>query len=110
MTAPISKANIFNTALPAAEAPLLGVGADIIPMFDPGYLDIYVTMSIAGIFRVARTVAAATVVENLNSGIALVAGAKYAFSIEWRAGESINFRYSTTAGTINKLQVDEFGG
>jgi len=59
------------------------------------------------VFYVSRTVAAATVTELLNSGVALTAGCAYAFSVAWKAGESINFKCTTTGGTINKLQVDE---
>ncbi len=105
---PVIKASVFNTALPAAEGAWLVTA--IIPNFEPSYLDVYVCVSVTGIFRIARTVGATTIVEDLNSGVALVAGSKYAFTVEWRAGESINFRYSVTGGTILKLTVDEFGG
>lgn len=98
---------VFNSALPAAEADLLA--ADVTPMFDPGYLDIFATFSIAGVLRVARTAGGVTVVEDLNQGNALVANSQYAFSIVWSAGESVNLRYSTTAGTILSLKILEHG-
>jgi len=104
----IAKADIFNTALPAAEGDWLG--ADITPTKSPSYLNIYVSVSILGILRVARTVGGVTVTEDLNSGVNLVAGAAYMFTIPWRTGDSINIRYSTTTGTINRLLVDEIGG
>ena len=105
MDKPINKVDIFNTALPAADTDFLT--SDIKPTLDPGILRVYVTLSIAGVFYVSRTVAAATVTELLNSGVDLTAGCAYAFSVAWKAGESINFKCTTTGGTINKLQVDE---
>jgi hypothetical protein len=107
MDTPISKANIFNTALPAAEASL--VGANMPCTMDPGYLLIYFHSSLAGILRFARTRAGATVVEDLNGGGALTAASGYAFSVPWRHGDEGNLRYSVTGGTYT-LICDEFGG
>lgn len=104
-TNPVAKAALFNSALPAAEAALLG--ADITPTTSPSILRIYVCVTVAGIFRVVRTVGGVAVVENLNSGNALTLGASYMFDIEWRTGDAINFRYSVTAGTMNVLRADE---
>jgi hypothetical protein len=64
-------------------------------------------MSIAGVFAVGRYNGGSERMELLNSGTALVAGAAYMFTVAWRSGDSINFQYSTTTGTIYKLQVDE---
>ena len=105
---PIAKAAIFNTALPAAEANW--IGTDIEPTNSPSYLRIYACVSVTGILRVARTVSAVTVTEDLNSGTALVADAAYMFTIPWRSGDSINIRYSVTTGTIKRLLIDEIGG
>lgn len=105
---PIAKAAIFNTALPGAEANWLG--SDITPTNSPSYLRIYACVSVTGILRVARTVGAVTVTEDLNSGTALVAGAAYLFTVPWRSGDGINIRYSVTTGTINRLLIDEIGG
>lgn len=102
---PIAKAAIFNTALPAAEANWLG--ADISPTNSPSYLRIYACVSVTGILRVARTVGAVTVTEDLNSGTALVADAAYMFTVPWRSGDGINIRYSVTTGTIKRLLIDE---
>ncbi|GAI82723.1 unnamed protein product [marine sediment metagenome] len=105
---PIAKAAIFNTALPAAEANWLG--SDIEPTNSPSYLRIYTCVSVTGILRVARTVAAVTVTEDLNSGTTLTADAAYMFTVPWRTGDSINIRYSVTTGTIKRLLIDEIGG
>ncbi|MBA7583074.1 hypothetical protein ES708_25012 [subsurface metagenome] len=105
---PIAKAAIFNTALPDAEANWLG--SDIEPTNSPSYLRIYACVSVTGILRVARTVGAVTVTEDLDSGTSLVADAAYMFTVPWRTGDSINIRYSVTTGTIKRLLIDEIGG
>ena len=105
---PIAKADIFGTALPVAEANWLG--SNIVPTNSPSHLRIYVCVSVAGILRVARTVSAVAVVENLNSGGALVANSAYMFTIEWRTGDSLNFRYSATGANILIFRTDEIGG
>jgi len=105
---PVAKADLFNTALPAAEAPWLG--ADITPTNSPSYLRIYACVSVTGILRVARTIGGTTLTEDLNSGTALVADAAYMFTVPWRSGDSINIRYSVTTGTIKRLLIDEIGG
>ena len=105
---PIAKAAIFNTALPAAEANW--IGADITPTNSPSYIRIYVCVSVAGILRVARTIGGVPLTEDLNAGNNLVAGAAYMFTVPWRTGDGIDIRYSVTAGTINRLLIDEIGG
>ncbi|GAI88131.1 unnamed protein product [marine sediment metagenome] len=105
--APLAKATIFNTALPAAEANWLG--ADITPTNSPSFLRLHVTVAAAGIFRVARTVSAVTVTEDLNSGSALTANAAYIFDIEWRSGDSLNFSYSVTGADILVFRANEIG-
>lgn len=105
---PIAKAAIFNAALPAPEGAWLG--ADITPTNSPSYLRLYVCVAAAGVFRVARTVGGVTVVENINSGNNLVANAAYMFDIEWRTGDSINFRYSVGGANILVFRADEIGG
>jgi len=104
---PIAKASIFNTALPSAEANWLAT--DITPTNSPSYLRIYVCVSVAGVLRVARTVGGTTVTENLNAGNNLSADCGYMFDVPWRSGDSINFRYSVTTGTIKRLIADEIG-
>jgi len=105
---PIVKAAVFNTALPAAEADILG--ADITPTNSPSYLRIYVCVAASGILRVAREVDGVTIDENLNGGTALTADAAYMFTIPWRTGDAINFEYSVTDANILRLLVDEIGG
>ena len=105
---PIAKAALFNAALPAAEADWLA--SAITPTNSPSYLRVYVCVSVAGILRIARTIDGVTLVEDLNSGNALVANASYLFDVPWRTGDSVNVRYSVTTGTINRLLIDEIGG
>jgi len=105
---PIAKAQIFNTALPAAEAAWLV--AAITPTNSPSFLRIYVAVAVAGVLRVARTVGGVTVVENLNHGVNLTANDGYSFDVEWRTGDSINFRYSATGANILVFRADEIGG
>lgn len=104
---PLSKAYVFNTALPTAEHALLPTS--ITPTNTPSYIRIYVCISVEGLLRVARTRNNTTVTENLNSGVALVPGAACSFSVPWATGDSINFRYSHTSGTIYTFIVDEMG-
>jgi hypothetical protein len=106
---PINKVNVApGTALPAINTDILS--SAIAPSLDPGLLRIYVCMSIAGVLSVGRYYNAVETLELLNSGNALIAGAAYMFSVAWKMGETINFQYSTTTGTISKLQVDETWG
>jgi len=100
---PIAKGSIYNTVI-AANTDFFTT--DISPSNTPTLFLIYVCLSVAGIFSVQRKVGAVTVVENLNAGNPLIAGAGYGFEILVDAGEEINFR-STLAGTINKLSVVE---
>ena len=106
MDLPVNKANVApGTALPAQNTDILATA--IQPSKDSGVLRIYVCISITGVFAVGRYYGGTERIELLNSGVALVAGAGYMFSVPWRAGETINFQYSTTTGTIYKLQADE---
>jgi hypothetical protein len=105
---PIAKAAIFNTALPTAEADWLT--SAITPTNSPSYLRIYVCVSVSGVLRVARTIGATTITEDLNSGGALAVNAAYMFTVPWRSGDSINLRYSVTTGTIYILRIEEIGG
>jgi hypothetical protein len=93
MDFPITKKNIFNTALPVGGANLWTT--DITPGRAPGVFRIYITPSIAGVLSLARTSGGVTVTELLNAGTALVAGAAYIFSIVVNSNEYINLRYST---------------
>jgi len=48
--------------------------------------------------------------QSVSSTALLVADAAYMFTVPWRTGDSINIRYSVTAGTIKRLLIDEIGG
>ena len=106
--APIAKATIFNTALPAADTDLLA--SNITPTNSPSWLRIYATIGIAGKLYLRRTVGGVTVSEDLNSGANLTANAAHCFGpIEWRAGDSLNLRYSATGANILVLRINEIG-
>jgi len=105
---PVAKARVFNTALPAAEASLLG--ADISATNSPTYFRVYAAFSVSGILRVARTVGGVTVVENLYASNPLTANSGYMFTIPVRSGDTVNFRYSVTAGTTLTFDVNEISG
>lgn len=110
--APTLKALLSNIALPGvAETDWLGAPAVLTHTQQaPCFLIVYVCVSVPGIFRIARTNGPAFETEDTNSGNNLNANAGYAFTIPWVVGDSINFRYSATGGTIRKLIVMEMGG
>lgn len=104
----ITKARVFNTALPAANTDLLG--SDITPTTSPSYIRIYFASSTAGILSVMRTVGGNTVAELLNSGVALITDAAYMFTVPWRTDDSINIQYSETGGDTLTLDIIEVQG
>jgi hypothetical protein len=93
MDRPINRVNLFNSALPVGGNDILV--AAITPTLDPGTLKIYIVPSITGKLSVARTVGGVTVTELLNAGADLAAGTAYTFIISWKAGESLNIRFSS---------------
>ncbi|TAL40394.1 MAG: hypothetical protein EPN89_19970 [Methylovulum sp.] len=104
---PIEKANLHNQALPAANTNWLAT--DISPTNTPTTLMIEVAVSVAGSFRAVVTKGgnAQTVTFNVVSGPALVAGGVYIFDLLVHSGDSVNFTYSVTGGTIQILRVQE---
>ena len=104
---PIAKAELFNTAMAAAEDDWLP--AAITPTNSPSYLRVYVCTDTDGILRVARTIGGVTITENLNGGNNLNAGASYMFTVPWRSGDEINLRYSVPV-TVSRCTIDEIGG
>jgi hypothetical protein len=102
---PTAKAALFNAALPAANADWLV--AAIAPTFSPSYLRIYVCVAAAGLFYVRRTVGGVAVDEYLNMSNNLVANSSYLFTVPWRAGDTMNFRYSVTAANILCFRAEE---
>lgn len=105
---PVDKAILHNQALPVINTNWLA--ADIIPTNYPTTFTIEVAVSVAGIFRAVITRAgnAQTVTFNAVAGPALVAGGLYIFSLLVHNGDSVNFTYSATGGTIQILRVQEF--
>jgi hypothetical protein len=104
----VTKARVFNTALPAVDSDL--IGADISPINSPSFIRIYCAFSVSGVLSIARTVGAVTIDEQMNGGVALVANAAYMFTIPWRTGDYINVEYSVTGGTTLILDVVEVRG
>ncbi len=105
---PIEKANLHNQALPAANTNWLVT--DITPSNSPTTFVIEVAVSIAGNFSAVITKGgnAQTVTFNVIPGPALVAGGVYIFDLLVHSGDSINFTYSATGGTIQIFRVQEF--
>lgn len=101
------KADVHNSALPAAEANLLGTA--LTPIYNYSTFNIQVAVSIAGILRVTITRSGNTQTVNLNvvAGPSLVADALYQFKMMATIGDTINFKYSTTGGTIKILKIVE---
>lgn len=104
---PIEKANIHNDVLPAINTNW--IATDITPTNYPTTFMIEVAVSIAGNFSAVVTNGgnAQTVMFNVVSGPALVAGGVYIFNLLVHNGDSVNFIYSTTGGTIQILRVQE---
>lgn len=103
--APIQKAFIHNQALPSIGNNFLTT--DITPTNTPTLFRIMVGISITGILSVAITNGGDTQVLNFNSGVALGIDNLHLFEILVHSGDVINFRYSTTGGTIRILRVQE---
>lgn len=102
---PIEKGIIQNTVLPAIGVNFLGT--DIIPTNAPCSFIVQIAVSIAGIFRTAITNSGNTQIVDFNQLTALVANGLYIFEMLVHSGDTVNFRYSTTTGTIQVLRVQE---
>lgn len=103
---PSSRGSIFNTALPAAETNFL---SNSILINEDGTMRIGLQLTIAGILRAVITRGGTIKTVNLNSNSNLTANAAYTFDIPVKSGDAINFRYSTTTGTIDYCEI-QFGG
>ena len=99
-----SKGNVFNGTLPAQNASLLA--SDITTVETVSYLNVYVVLSVAGVFSAKRKRGTTTLTEKMNGNVNLTAGCAYMFTVPIRSGDSINFSSSTTGGTYT-LIVDE---
>lgn len=109
---PESKVNLFNTTI-TDTTPILA--SDITPTYSPTLFRIYAVFDTALRFEVLRTVGTITVVEQLNGGANVNAGAAYMFDILVDSGESINFQAyidgtGTTTATLFKMSVVEKPG
>lgn len=102
---PIQGAFIHNQALPNTDANWLET--DITPTNVPTCFRIMVGTSITGIFKTAITNGGNTQVLNFNGGVALAVDSLYIFELLVHSGDTINFRFSTTTGTIRVLRVQE---
>lgn len=104
---PIEKANLHNQALPAINTNWLAT--DITPTNIPTTLMIEVAVSVAGNFRAVVTKGGNSQIVTFNTvaGPALVAGGVYIFNLLIHSGDSVNFTYSVTGGTIQILRVQE---
>lgn len=71
------------------------------------YVNLEVTVSIAGKLKLTRTKDSKTWTELLYSGDDLVAGASYRFGIEVSGGETLSVSYNATTGKINKFRLVE---
>lgn len=104
---PREKVSISNQPLPPIDTNWLPI--DLTPLVAPVTFRIQVAVSIAGIFSAAITNSGNTqvVIFNAVPGPALVATGLYIFEMMIHRGDSINFRYSATGGTIQNLRVIE---
>lgn len=103
---PISKAQLFNTAVTGGTNIF---ASDISPTNTPTHFRIYACFDTAGVLSVQRTVGATTISENLNEGANLTANSPYLFDIVVDSGETINLQYSVNA-TALKISVIEISG
>lgn len=102
---PVQKGILHVSPLPIANTNWLT--SDIIPTSAPTTFGIDVTISIAGIFSARVTRGGIPTLISFNGGTTLTPGALYHFSIKVFNGDTINFQYSTTGGTIQFLRVQE---
>lgn len=109
---PIDKASLTNQLQPAANTDILTalLGAPLTPTVTPTTFRITVAMSNGGNFSasiVNGVNPAQVVLFNVVPGPALIAGSLYTFDLLVHAGDIVDFRYSSTGGTIQILRVQE---
>lgn len=104
---PSSLVSVQNVAQPIAGFPILA--ADLVPINAPTTFRIMVAMSNVGNFSVIITNGGFTQSLLLNAvgGPALAADSLYTFDILISTGDSVNFAYSNTGGTVQLLRVQE---
>jgi len=104
---PISLAVVQSVAQPVAGVPILT--ASLVPVNVPTTFRVMVAMSNVGNFSVIISNGGITQALLLNAvgGPALAANSLYTFDILVSAGDSVNFSYSVTGGTVQLLRVQE---
>jgi hypothetical protein len=102
---PKEKAVIHDQAMPAANTNILG--ADITPTNSPTTFRTMVSISVAAKFSATITRAATTKTSKFNGGADLVTDTLFIFDMLVHSGDSINFQFSATGGTLNDLRVQE---
>lgn len=110
MADPILVVYVQNEAQPAANTDILA--PDITPRNTPCIFRVQVQMSNSGNFYVTMFSGFSTMKGTLNAanpaGSALVADGLYIFDVGvYRQGDTINFQYSITGGTVKILKVME---
>lgn len=105
--APIEKGVIQNTALPVANTDFFATALS--PTNTPCVFRVMAAISVAGNLNVTITRAGNTQTLTLNiiPGPALVANGIYTFDILVHSGDTINYQYSATGGTILIFRVQE---
>ncbi len=102
---PIEKVVIHNQVLPSANTNWLG--SDIIPTNTPCLFRIMVSVSQPGKLSAAVTRGSNTQVSTFNNNSSMTGGTINIFDILVHSGDTINFRYSASTGTIQFLRVQE---
>lgn len=105
--APIEKGVIQNTALPVANTNFFATALS--PTNTPTTFRVMAAISVAGNLNVTITNGGNTQTLTLNviPGPALVANGVYTFDILVHSGDTINYQYSVTGGTILIFRVQE---
>lgn len=105
----VEKALLQDEPQPPANTNILP--NDITPDFPPADFKLQIIMSNSGNFSVVITNGGDSQVGLLNAnspvGITLIPGALYTFDVLVHKGDSINFQYDNTGGTIQTLRVQE---
>lgn len=101
----VTRAYLFNTALPLSSVPLFANG--VVPSFDNSDFEVHCSFTTSGKLSVTRTYSGVTVESVLNGDVALVAGATYTFDISTSAAVQYNLKYSAGTGTIQFVKINE---
>ncbi len=100
---PILKGRIFDTAVVAATDFFT---TDLSPTNSPTTFRIYIALDTGGVLDVQRTSGGATVVEELNAGVALAADAAYMFDILVQEDDTINLQTSVGAQILYCIVIE----